>query len=389
MPKAAVSTYFYLTALGFMGGYIGTLLAGNHALSGWLLMLFFLFLALAFRRHEKLKGFAYSIMIFAAVSVAMYYPQYFLTVGNFKLSKLIIPLLQVIMFGMGSELSLAELASVLKMPKGIIVGVVCHYTIMPLIGFGLANTFHFPNEIAAGIILVGCCPSGLASNVMSYLARANLALSIAVTTVSTLLAPVVTPLLMRLLAGRLVKNMDFWGMAWDTTQVVIIPIVAGLLFHYLVNYLVKGKLKWLDRVMPLISMIGIGLIIVVITAAGRDSLLKVGLLLILATLIHNVAGYTLGYWSGRMLGFKEKDCRTISLEVGMQNGGLASGLALMMGGMATIGLAPAIFGPLMNVTGSSLANWWHSHVPPEDQATDNLHDAGLIHDKPGIANTQV
>ena len=381
MPKP-LSTYLYLSALAAMCGYIGTIFAGRHDLSGWLLMLVFLFLALAFRQREQLKGFAYSIMILAAVSVAMYYPQYFLTVGDFKLSKLIIPLLQVIMFGMGSELSLAELGTVLKMPKGIIVGVVCHYTIMPVIGFVLANTFHFPNEIAAGIILVGCCPSGLASNVMSYLARANLALSIAVTTVSTLLAPVLTPLLMRLLAGRLV-NIHFWDMAWDTTKVVIIPIVAGLLFHYLV----KGKVKWLDRIMPLVSMIGIGLIIVVITAAGRDSLLKVGLLLILATLIHNVAGYTLGYWSGRMLGFKEKDCRTISLEVGMQNGGLASGLALLMGGIATIGLAPAIFGPLMNVTGSSLANWWHSHIPPEDQAAGTPQDAAAMHDKPEIANT--
>lgn len=141
--------------------------------------------------------------------------------------------------------------------------------------------------------------------------------------------------------------------------------------------------------MPLISMIGIALIIVVITAAGREGLLKVGLLLILATFIHNVAGYLLGYWSGRVLGFKEKDCRTISLEVGMQNGGLASGLALMTGGLATIGLAPAIFGPLMNVTGSSLANWWHGNIPPEDLAGSPGSETFPLHEKTGIANTPV
>jgi BASS family bile acid:Na+ symporter len=225
---------------------------------------------------------------------------------------------------------------------------------LPLVGFALANIFHFPKEIAAGIILVGCCPSGVASNVMAYLGRANLALSIAVTTISTLLAPVLTPLLMRLLAGRFVP-VHFWDMAWDTTRVVLIPIIAGLLFHFLV----RGKVKWLDRILPVISMLGIGLVIVIIIAAGRDSLLKVGALLILVVFIHNVTGFTLGYWISRLLGFKEADCRTISIEVGMQNSGLASGLALLMGGMATIGLAPAIFGPVMNVSGSTLATWWH------------------------------
>jgi bile acid:Na+ symporter, BASS family len=342
----------------FMLAFIITIITRQPDLSGWMLMFFFVSLAFIFSAYPALKGFSFTIMIFAAVSLAMYYPQYFISAGNFKLSKLIIPLLQVIMFGMGSELSLKELTNVLKTPKGIVVGVICHYTIMPLVGFTLANIFHFPKEIAAGIILVGCCPSGLASNVMAYLAKANLALSIAVTTVSTLLAPLFTPLLMRLLAGRFV-NVDFWHMAWDTTKVVIIPILAGLLFHYLL----RGKIKWLDKIMPSISMIGIALIIVVITAAGRDSLMKVGLLLILAVFIHNIVGYTLGYWSARLLRFKEKDCRTISLEVGMQNSGLASGLALLMGGLATVGLAPAIFGPLMNVTGSSLATWWHGREP--------------------------
>src|SRR6185503_8478985 len=182
--------------------------------------------------------------------------------------------------------SLRDFANVIKMPKGIFVGVVGHYIIMPLVGFAVAKAFNFPPEIAAGIILVGCCPSGLASNVMSYLAKANLALSVSVTTVSTLLAPFLTPLLMRLLGGSFV-TIDFWAMVWDITKIVIIPVTAGLAFHYLIH----GKFKWLDKAMPLVSMAGIALILVVITAAGRDNLLKVGALLLIATFMHNIAGY--------------------------------------------------------------------------------------------------
>jgi BASS family bile acid:Na+ symporter len=265
------------------------------------------------------------------------------------------------MFGMGTELSLKDFAAVLRMPKGVIIGVICHYTIMPLVGFTVAHLFRFPPEIAAGILLVGCCPSGLASNVMAFLARANLALSVSVTTVSTLLAPFLTPMMMRLLAGEFIE-VHWQAMVWDITKMVIFPVVAGLGFHYLV----RGKFKWLDRAMPLVSMGGIALIIVVITAAGRESLLRVGALLVIATFLHNVTGYFLGYWAGRLFRFQERDCRTIALEVGMQNAGLASGLALTMGKLATVGLAPAVFGPLMNTTGSSLASWWHNRIPKDD-----------------------
>ena len=309
-----------------------------------------------------MKGLSFTLVIIAVVSLAMCFPQYFKTIGDFKLSALIIPLLQLIMFGMGTELSLKDFANVVRMPKGIIVGVVCHYVIMPLMGFSLASLFRFPDEIAAGIILVGCCPSGLASNVMCYLAKGNLALSVSVTTISTMLAPFITPLLMRLLGGSFVA-IDFWSMAWDITKIVIIPVTAGLAFHYLV----RGRFKWLDKAMPLVSMVGIALILVVITAAGRDNLLQVGVLLLLATILHNVLGYVLGYWSARLLRFHERDCRTIALEVGMQNAGLASGLAMAMGKLATAGLAPAIFGPVMNVSGSSLASYWHNHEPIERQ----------------------
>jgi len=359
--------FFYIPAAIFLLAYIVVAIQNIHHWAGWLLMLFCVCLAIAFRGNKILKGLSFTALIMASVSLAMYYPQHFKSVESFKFSALIIPLLQVIMFGMGTELSLKDFANVVRMPKGIILGVVCHYTIMPLIGFTVAKLFNFPGEIAAGIILVGCCPSGLASNVMAYLSRANLALSVSVTTISTLLAPFITPLLMRLLAGSLVE-INFWAMVWDITKIVILPIVAGLAFHYMV----RGKFNWLDKAMPIISMIGIILILVVITAAGRDNLLKVGGLLIVATFIHNVAGFILGYFSGRLLKFSERDCRTIALEVGMQNAGLASGLALTMGKMATAGLAPAIFGPMMNVNGSFISSWWHNRVPKDHSEPELL-----------------
>ena len=331
---------------------------GNASLGGWALMSTLLSLALAIRGNEVLKGFSYTTSILAAISLALYYPGYFLQVGDYKLSKLIVPLLQIIMFGMGTEMSLKDFANVVKMPKKIIVGVVCQFTIMPLTGYFLANAFNFPPEIAAGIILIGCSPSGLASNVMCFLARANLVLSVSVTTVCTLIAPVATPLLMKLLGGSFV-SISFWDMVWDITKIVLLPLAAGLIFHYLL----RGRSKMLDKAMPLVSMIGIALILVVIISSGRDNLIKVGGLLILVTLIHNLTGFFLGYWSSRLLKFPEEDCRTIAIEVGMQNGGLASGIALTMGKAATVGLAPAIFGPLMNVTGSTLASWWHNRPP--------------------------
>ncbi len=255
---------------------------------------------------------------------------------------------------MGTSMSIKDFLGVIKMPKGVLVGVMCQFSIMPFIGFTLASLSGFPSEIAAGIILIGCSPSGMASNVMSYLANANLALSITVTSITTLLAPFVTPFLMGWLAGEFVE-INVIDMMWSIVKMVIIPIGAGLIF----NYFLRGKAKWLDDLMPIISMAGIALIIVIITAAGRNSLLEIGPLLIILVLVHNVAGYFLGYGASKLLRMNERDCRTIAIEVGMQNGGLASGIAKEMGKIATVGLAPAVFGPLMNITGSILASYWH------------------------------
>ncbi|WP_051292729.1 bile acid:sodium symporter family protein [Olivibacter sitiensis] len=334
---------------------------GDFASAGPYLVVFFFAVGIAIRIIDGLKGYTYTFLIFAAVALSMYYPSCFDKIGDFKLSALITPCIQLIMFGMGTSMSTKDFAGVLKEPKGVFIGVVSHFMIMPLMGFLLATSSGLSDEIAAGIILIGCSPNGMASNVISYLAKANLALSITITAVSTMLAPLVTPLLMKLLAGALV-HIDTLDMMWDIFKMVIIPIGAGLLF----NKLLKGRATWIiEKVMPKISMFGIMLIIVIITSAGRESLLSIGGKLLLIVLAHNLFGYFFGYWTGRLFRMNERDCRTMAIEVGMQNGGLASGIAKEMGKMATVGLAPAIFGPLMNITGSILASWWHKK-PIED-----------------------
>ena len=334
------------------------LVTGSGADVGPAVVGFFVSLAIGIRRLPVLRDFAFTTWIFAAVSAAMFYPEYFLRVGDFELKQLIVPLIQLIMFGMGTALSFADFGRVARMPKGVLIGSLCQYTIMPLLGVTLALLFGFPPEIAAGVVLIGSAPGGVASNVMAYIAGANLPLSVTLTAVSTILSPFVTPALMTLLAGQFVE-LDAQKMMWDITKMVLLPVGAGLLF----NRLFHGKLPWLDRSMPVVSMTGIAVIITIITATGRDSLLVVGPLLVLAAIIHNAAGYSLGYWAARLFKLPEQDCRTVAIEVGMQNGGLASGIALAMGKVGTIGLAPAIFGPWMNISGSALANYWRRTAP--------------------------
>lgn len=338
----------------------GAALTGNLPFIPPLLILFFIALSVGFQSYPLFKGFSYTMVIMASFAAAISYPQYFTTWGNFNLSTLIIPSIQLIMFGMGTTMGLKDFAGLMKTPFLVVIGVLCQFMIMPLVGFTIAHFSGLPDEIAAGIILIGCVPSGMASNVIAYLAKANMALSITLTSLSTVVAPFITPFLMKYLGGTFIE-IDAWKMMWDITKMVIFPVGAGLLF----NHFFHGKMRWVDRSMPYVSMFGIAFSIVVIAAAGRDNLLNVGGYLVLLVFIHNTAGYFLGYWAGRLFRMNERDCRTLSIEVGMQNGGLASGLAKELGRIATVGLAPAIFGPLMNITGSILASWWHRKTPKE------------------------
>ena len=310
-------------------------------------------IAISTHTKESLKGFSFTLWIIAAVVLTLQFPGPFIGYGDIKFKILIIPLLQLLMFGMGSTMEVSDFQEVLRSPKAVALGVFFHFSIMPLVGWSITKIFTFPPEISAGIILVACMPCGLASNVMSYLAKANVALSLTLTSVATFIAPILTPLLMKNLAGQLIE-IDLYAMIWEISKLVLIPIVLCVFYKRVIG----DKWPWFQEKLPLISMISIGLIIIIITANGRDALLSVGPLLVLACFIQNIMGFILGYWGGRLTNLPEKDCRTIAIEVGLQNAGLASGLAMAMGKVATVGLPAAIFGPVMNINGSSLANYW-------------------------------
>ncbi len=311
-------------------------------------------------QNSLLKNATFTVSILIVVTAALVFPDAFSHVGDYKTTGLIVPLLMIIMFGMGTSVGVRDFTRVMKMPKNIAVGLVCQYTIMPFIGVSLALMSGFPPEIAAGIILVGCSPGGLASNVMAYISGANLALSLSLTAFSTLLAPFLTPLLMSWLAGQHVP-IDAMAMFWSITKIVILPVVAGLIF----NHFLHGKFPLIDKNMPRLSMIGIVVIIAVITAAGRDNLITLGLVLILVVMLQNLLGLALGYAVAKLVKMDEASARAIAFEVGMQNSGLASGIAVEMGKVATMGIAPAVFGPTMNINGSVLASFWRKTAQPQ------------------------
>ncbi|MFM6936369.1 MAG: bile acid:sodium symporter family protein [Aquirufa sp.] len=318
-----------------------------------LLIFFFALLALGFQAYPLFKGFSYTFFIFAASTYAFTFPENMVSYQGFPLKKLVTPLLVVTMFGMGIHMNLTRFVEIVKSPKPIFAGIFCHYLIMPGIGLALAMSTDLPPEIAAGIILVGCSPSGVASNVMAFISGGNLALSVTVTAISTLLAPLVTPLLMKLLANQLVP-INFWDMFWHIMEIVIFPVIAGLVY----NQYAYGKQKWLDELLPILSMASIIFIVALTVSAGHSTLMSIGWLLILIVLIHNLLGYFFGYRISKWMGINEQDSRTIAFEVGLQNAGLASGIAAKMGYIATMGLVPGIFGSMQNITASILANWW-------------------------------
>lgn len=367
----------------------------------------------------SLRNYRYTAWIIAAVVAGMMFPAAFSKWGSFDLRNkwMILAVIQLVMFGMGIQMSWKDFSGIAQTGKGVAIGLLCHFSVMPLMGWLLTKLFHFEPEIAAGIILIGSCSSGLASNVMVYLARANLVLSVIVTAMATMAAPFLTPLLMKLLAGTLIK-IDFVNMMMEIIKIVIVPIFAALLHDYLKTATKEGKniirivliiaIVWLlllplgcwtllqsviassallqsiemanfllgavivgvlyhslskrfnqlDTIMPYFSMIGIIYFTTVTTAAGHDNLLNVGLLLFVASVIHNGAGYFFGYWLSRLFKLNRADARTIAFEVGLQNGGMASGLAGGMGKLGSVGLPAAVFSPWMNISGSILANYW-------------------------------
>lgn len=308
-------------------------------------------------RLPNLHGFGFTLSVIVAVALSMSWPHLFSRWGSFETKNLIVPLIQLIMFGMGTTLSLADFGRVLRMPWPVFVGIVLQFLVMPVVGWSVASAFGFEPVIAAGVVLVGACPGGVASNVITYLAGGNVPLSVTMTACSTLLSPLMTPLMMKLLAGQYVP-VSFWGMMLDILKMILVPVALGLV----VNRLLHGR-QALARVLPFVSMGGICLIIAIITSLSRDKLLAVAPTLILAVAIHNAVGYLLGYGGARLLRLSERDARTVAIEVGLQNAGMASGLAITALKSTDAGLAPAIFGPWMNASGSVLASFWRRRPP--------------------------
>ncbi|MBB3841829.1 BASS family bile acid:Na+ symporter [Runella defluvii] len=386
-------------------------------------------LAIGMGAIPSLKGYQYTTWIIAAVVAGMIYPSAFTKWGDFDLRNkwLILVIIQTVMFGMGIHMSVRDFAGLATTGKGVIIGLLCHFSVMPLMGLLLTKIFDFDPEIAAGIILIGSCSSGLASNVMVYLAKANLVLSVIVTAMATLVAPFLTPLLMKLLAGTLIE-VHFVDMMMEIIKIIIVPIGAALLHDYLKNatpaswqkiwFIFGGCLVWLlalplgtwaffketitstpllqsleilgffagafvvgvlyhlltlrfpklDSLMPYFSMFGIIYFTTVTTAAGRENLMKVGFLLFICSVIHNAAGYFFGYWLSRLFGLDVNSSRTVAFEVGLQNGGMASGLAGSMGKLGTVGLPATVFSPWMNISGSILANYWRKRQKNDEHA---------------------
>jgi BASS family bile acid:Na+ symporter len=414
--------YILWIAAGSALALIISIITGHTQVARTLSILTAVGMAIGIRSVDGLKRYQYTAWIIVAIVCGMMYPSAFLKWGNIDLRNkwLILIIVQLVMFGMGTQMSLKDFTQVKTLGRGVVVGLICQFSIMPLVGFSLTKIFNFEPEIAAGIILIGSCSSGLASNVMSYLARANLTLSITLTAIATLLAPVMTPLLMKLLAGTYIE-IKFLDMCIQIIKIVIVPIGAALLaeaysmanpgqkarirwaFYIASAWLIfllaggnqllldsfssnslrileligffcgalvfgmiyaqlKSRIKGVHEFMPLVSMFGIVYFTTVTTAAARENILAIGILLLLASIMHNTLGYSLGYGLSRIMGLDKNSCRTIALEVGMQNGGMASGLAGVMGKLATLGLAAAIFSPWMNISGSLLANFWRKRT---------------------------
>lgn len=379
--------------------------------------------ALIFTRVQVLKSYAFTLWVFACVAASMVYPSAFGTWFGFDLKHLIVPLIQIIMFGMGTTLSVADFSRVLTMPWAVVVGMVLQYTVMPFVGFGLTVLFGFEPEIAAGMVLIGSAPGGVASNVINYLARCNVALSVTMTAFSTLISPLMTPAMMKLLAGQYIE-ISYGKMMVDIFNMIIVPIVAGLvanrmlygespgwkkspvvagliagsvlaavgvswipagwlgglrsglivgfamigvtaLAKLIMDIWIRGPKNWMDRALPVLSMAAICCIIAIITARSGEDLKRVGVALLAASMLHNVLGYFLGYWGARACRLSVVDARTVAVEVGMQNGGMASGLAMNTLQSAKAALAPAVFGPWQNVSGSILATWWRGRPAPD------------------------
>ena len=315
-----------------------------------------------------LKGQAFGLAILACAAVAFAFPSAFKEWGGVKLLALVVPAIQIIMFGMGTTLSPDDFLRVAKRPWAVATGVFLQFLVMPLVGYMLAKGFGFSGELAAGCVLVGSVAGGTASNVIAFLAKADVALSVTMTCCSTLLSPFVTPLAMKVLAGRFVA-IDAASMMVEILKVVVVPIAAGALVHRLLKRQFEAHKALCDRVLSVLSMTGICFTILALTAPSRDTFASAGLAIVVAAIVHNTIGYVSGYWLTRLVGrfahMGEAEARTVAIEVGMQNGGMAGALSVSVLNSPVAALPANVFSIWMNFSGSVLANWWSRRRPKD------------------------
>lgn len=310
------------------------------------------------QRIGRVAGAWFPVVVLVAGAIAVAVPGPFLVLGP-----LVTWLLALIMLGMGMTLQAGDFTVVVRRPWALVIGVVAQYVIMPLAGLALALLFQLPPALVVGVVLVGSAPGGTASNVMVYLAKGDTALSVAMTTVSTLLAPLLTPLLVLLLAGSFLP-VNAAGLFVSIVQIVIAPIVVGLLLRRFAPGLVRRVLDW----MPLVSVVGITLVVLAVVAGSAAAILATGLLVALVVVLHNGVGLGLGYLAARAVGMDEATRRAVSIEVGMQNSGLAAGLARVHFTPESA-LPAALFSVWHNISGSLLASYWSRRpaVPVAEQ----------------------
>ena len=289
---------------------------------------------------------------------AYFMPKPFIPIGSY-----IRPLLGLIMFGMGMTLSLADFRRVAASPRAVIIGVAGQFIIMPLAGFAIAKGLNLPWELAVGTIMVGTCPSGTASNVMAYLARADVALSVTITAVNTLLAPVLTPLLLKLLAHQYVQ-VPAGAMFKEIMTVVVVPVIAGLAINHFAPRLARRVAVFA----PVLSVMGIVLIVSFIIANNSGRIADFGWLLLASVALHNFAGYAGGYWLARWNRLPEAQCRAIACEVGIQNSALDISLAkTFYADFKSVPLPGALFSIWQNISGPVLAWWWSRRAVEVDE----------------------
>jgi len=287
------------------------------------------------------------VLVLVAAVVALIVPEAFSGIKPTVIN----PLLGVIMFGMGMALRLEDFKIVFSRPKDVVIGCVAQFTVMPLLALLLSRVFALDEALAVGVILVGCCPGGTASNVITYLAKGDLALSVGMTATSTVLAPVMTPLLVWLLAGKSV-DVDVAGMLLSILWVVILPIVAGLIAKGLCPKLTERMTVCL----PAVSSLAIAFIVLIVISANAQKLLMGGMVIIVVVVLHNLCGLGLGWLVGRLLRLPDAKRRAISIEVGMQNSGLASSLATLHFAAYPMATIPgAVFSVWHNISGAIVA----------------------------------